>query len=379
MLDVNRCYKIAFDALFETRSLERMAEKVSEFIGASVMIVKADGEVSLYSSAAKNKTRKKTGKKYITTKMFDTVLKLRQKEKPDCFRFNRWCSAVYKKIEIEEQLYGYSVVIFRSADPDAEKEYLSVAEIMSTIIANYWKTEENCRREAVPVRKRLIVHDIFCGNSSDLIYLAHEIEDGYMIAYFPQNTDIELQQEISRIWEQTYERTDHLGTWVFFYRISKEEDRKQIINRLGGIQKKCCVSSLFSELIKCPQKIKWLKRLYHLMGFGGTGNVIQEGEWRAEAVYSCAYQALEAAGVRDYALQILQDEDAEKNTDFYETLKCYFLCGHNIAETANYMHIHRNTLVYRLKKIRELIGEDIEDIKRSEELLTLMMMKRFED
>lgn len=379
MLDVNRCYKVAFDALFETRNLERMAEKVSEFIGASVLVVKTDGEVSLYSSAVKNKTHKETSKRYITTKMFDTVFKLRQKEKQDCFRLNRWCSAVYKKIEIEEQLYGYSIVIFRSADPDAEKEYLSVAEIMSTIIANYWKTEENCRREVVPVRKSLIVHDIFCGNNSDLLYLAHEIKGGYMIAYFPQNTDVELQQKISKIWEQTCERIDNLGTWVLFYRIRKEEERKQIIGRLGEIQKKCCISSLFSELIKCPQKIKWLKRLYHLMEFDGTGNVIQEGEWRAEAVYSCAYKALEAAGVRDYALQILQDEDAEKNTEFYETLKCYFLCGHNIAETSNYMHIHRNTLVYRLKKIRELIGEDIEDIKRSEELLTFMMMRRFED
>ena len=41
------------------------------------------------------------------------------------------------------------------------------------------------------------------------------------------------------------------------------------------------------------------------------------------------------------------------------------------------LHIHRNTLIYRLKKIRELIGDDIEDVKKSEELLALMMMNSF--
>lgn len=38
------------------------------------------------------------------------------------------------------------------------------------------------------------------------------------------------------------------------------------------------------------------------------------------------------------------------------------------------LYVHRNTLVYRLKKIRELIGSDIDDMERSEELLAFMMM-----
>ena len=76
-------------------------------------------------------------------------------------------------------------------------------------------------------------------------------------------------------------------------------------------------------------------------------------------------------------MRILEREDEEKNTEFYDTLKTYFLCGHNAVETANILHIHRNTLIYRLKKIRELTGMDIEDVKKSEELLALMMMNDF--
>ena len=44
MIDVNACYKIAFEALFENRSLEGMTEKVRDFIGASVLVLNVDGE-----------------------------------------------------------------------------------------------------------------------------------------------------------------------------------------------------------------------------------------------------------------------------------------------------------------------------------------------
>ena len=62
----------------------------------------------------------------------------------------------------------------------------------------------------------------------------------------------------------------------------------------------------------------------------------------------------------------------------YETLKMYYLCGNNIAETASRMYVHRNTLVYRLRKIRELTGSDIDDMEQSGELLALMMMNDLE-
>ena len=51
MIDVNACYKIAFEALFENRSLEGMTEKVRDFIGASVLVLNVDGEIPFYSSA----------------------------------------------------------------------------------------------------------------------------------------------------------------------------------------------------------------------------------------------------------------------------------------------------------------------------------------
>ena len=88
--------------------------------------------------------------------------------------------------------------------------------------------------------------------------------------------------------------------------------------------------------------------------------IMLEGEWYAHTIYTYAWTLLKNKGLRDYSVEILKKEDEEKNTDLYETLKMYYLCGNNIAETASRMYVHRNTLVYRLRKIRELIGSDID-------------------
>ena len=56
------------------------------------------------------------------------------------------------------------------------------------------------------------------------------------------------------------------------------------------------------------------------------------------------------------------------------TLKTYLLCENNVAIAAKRLHIHRNTLVYRLKQIRECLDVDTNDHDVSRELLAFMMM-----
>ena len=42
-----------------------------------------------------------------------------------------------------------------------------------------------------------------------------------------------------------------------------------------------------------------------------------------------------------------------------ETVKCFFSNDLNVSETARQLFIHRNTLMYRLEKIKRLTGLDI--------------------
>lgn len=57
------------------------------------------------------------------------------------------------------------------------------------------------------------------------------------------------------------------------------------------------------------------------------------------------------------ALKILHDY----GQDFYQTLSTYLECNKNVNETANKLYIHRNTLNYRIKRIKELTNLDLDN------------------
>jgi purine catabolism regulator len=44
-----------------------------------------------------------------------------------------------------------------------------------------------------------------------------------------------------------------------------------------------------------------------------------------------------------------------------ETLEVFFACNGNHSEAARRLHLHRNSLIYRLHRARELLGHDLED------------------
>lgn len=57
---------------------------------------------------------------------------------------------------------------------------------------------------------------------------------------------------------------------------------------------------------------------------------------------------------------ILPEELISKPGDFlYETLKCLAEYGYNREAVAKVMHIHRNTLRYRIKRLEELLNQDL--------------------
>jgi sugar diacid utilization regulator len=62
--------------------------------------------------------------------------------------------------------------------------------------------------------------------------------------------------------------------------------------------------------------------------------------------------------VRDW-LGVLIDYDGAKGTDLVTTLSQYYDSGGNYDATAAALQIHRSTLRYRLKRIRELTGRDL--------------------
>lgn len=74
------------------------------------------------------------------------------------------------------------------------------------------------------------------------------------------------------------------------------------------------------------------------------------------------------------ALQALKQYDAEKNSELYDTLYQYLLRERSVIRTAQAIHIHKNSLMYRLQRLRSIIDVDLNDpLVRTYLLLSYMM------
>lgn len=80
------------------------------------------------------------------------------------------------------------------------------------------------------------------------------------------------------------------------------------------------------------------------------------------------YQLLTALGSNPEAARFFRktlgrliSHDDNKNAELVETLEAFFACHGNLSQTANRLHIHRNTLTYRLERIAAITQLDLDD------------------
>ena len=60
-------------------------------------------------------------------------------------------------------------------------------------------------------------------------------------------------------------------------------------------------------------------------------------------------------------VQPLEAQDREHGSDLVRTLSVYFASNTNASEAADRLFLHRNSLRYRLERVEELTGLDLED------------------
>jgi DNA-binding PucR family transcriptional regulator len=81
-------------------------------------------------------------------------------------------------------------------------------------------------------------------------------------------------------------------------------------------------------------------------------------------VYRMLSSVTDPAGIEAFMkdqLGTLLDYDKRHHSDLLVTLARYFDSGGNIDQAAAALSIHRSTVKYRLKRIRELLGQDLND------------------
>jgi sugar diacid utilization regulator len=76
----------------------------------------------------------------------------------------------------------------------------------------------------------------------------------------------------------------------------------------------------------------------------------------------------------DDTLHPLVEYDRVRRTELIPTLRAYVDAGFNVTRSAAVLHVHPNSVVYRLRRIKELTGRDVHD--PNELLVLVLSMKR---
>jgi PucR family transcriptional regulator, purine catabolism regulatory protein len=72
----------------------------------------------------------------------------------------------------------------------------------------------------------------------------------------------------------------------------------------------------------------------------------------------------------------LVEYDRKTGQSYVETLETYFACHGNLSQTAQRLHHHRNSLLYRIGRIQEICGVDLEDAEARLSLQVALKARR---
>ena len=77
-------------------------------------------------------------------------------------------------------------------------------------------------------------------------------------------------------------------------------------------------------------------------------------------------------------LRRLAVHDREKGTQYCETLYHYLTCCHSLIKTSNALYTHRNTVLYRIRRLQEDFAIPLEDPSLHADLLLGVSLILFE-
>ena len=370
MYDIDKCCKFIFEAMLKDDMLEYIATKVYEYTKADCFFVSGSGEILAYSCA---KTEFVSEEGHITLEDYENFLSGKKRSGK-----NNHIAVV----DIRKRILGYIVFIY--ADLENKSFFQELGEILSqATISSFEENQKNCIIN-LSLKERITGWSLFRKENFHKQNLSDILEEKYIVALFSKESVMleKFLPKITSVWMTyfLYEESNYIA--VLFFRLNSK-DAEGIYTKLMSMKAKCCISELFSDIDLCRSKLEFLKRMMNVQESDPAHEMKREKDWYIQGIFTHTVPLIEEAGLSDYSILRLIQEDEKNNTELYDTLKMYLLCENNITVAAEKLHIHRNTLVYRLRQIKDCIEVDINDNEISRELLAFLMMydisKRTED
>lgn len=388
--DFRQCCRCIFEALEKNDRIDTMVADIASVLSISITVVDPCGSVlaEAYSVGVPCEGNE-AGKPWIREieeyYAAEDILKENWVKKMDQGLM------VMNPIQIRGIVEGFCITFHTGRDQACELNQM-ICRMIS--IGLSWKKQIYGYRDS---GARQIVSRVLLGKNTDRDDIPKISEDvfekyvipPYMLALLKteQESALEVQKIRSRIneWcEEVLVCVDKGEFTLLFTRVDSDKKETKILDfvqQLSGYASgECAVSARFEERSRIRGKRKLLDRILKIREkMGEKVSVCRENDYYEKLICSFAYDVIGAEGYGTADLDQLKKEDREKGTEFYKSLKEYLLSGNNVNLSAKRLFIHRNTMVYRLAKIHEIIGVDINQPDTARRLLLTMFLREFKE
>ena len=149
----------------------------------------------------------------------------------------------------------------------------------------------------------------------------------------------------------------------------KESDDDLVLDQLQekyGLR--IVISEVFSDLYRIRVVYKALHKLKdHLLSHTNGSFTARFGQFRELMLL---WRIMDRPELIDPRVRLLSAYDREHDSELCLTLYTYLCCHHSLQTTCEKLFTHKNTVLYRLRKIRDDMGIDIDE---PEEILSLVL------
>jgi sugar diacid utilization regulator len=287
---------------------------------------------------------------------------------------------------------GYITVL--EYESPITKETMSTIKMITELLSIRFK-EDNLASTSIGQYKNDFVASILNGNMNDremvttrAAYLSIDfyqyyavlgfetLDAGFSISYFDQVKNFLLHWFPTCIYQHLENRTYFI---VSFSDLSAWKDiQAGELTRYLSHEKLICIMSDYTEDIMkvayCFRQVKRMEEGYLHRRIGHSSNLIIYA-------YDMIFSILE--NLEDQHLEeiigILEQSDKLQHTEYRHTLEAFFKNNQNISDTAETLHIHRNTAIYRLRKIERLLGLNVDDYRIRLQLELTILKKTMAD
>ncbi len=193
----------------------------------------------------------------------------------------------------------------------------------------------------------------------------------------------ELEKKLYRLFHYSLEKenaqgvvVETLGSLVVLIRVPEElakeaalrygkeimyKIRENIRDRLEGIPVYMAIGDFCEDIerisggyLEAWETIDIGKKIY------STDFALTHGEMASYHLVKRLLANSDSSKIYEHIFEPLLHSDREKGSELVQTLETYLECNFSRTKTAEKMHLHRNSLNYRLQKIEELLGRDID-------------------